>query len=84
MREPEATLDDLYAQNQTIIGHLERLNENLFYLREAVYGQTRQESGEPYANPKHGSWGMPDSEQVGSLETILESIYDLLEGKSKS
>lgn len=78
MKEPDATLNDLYAQNESIIRHLERMNKNLYYIREAVYGQTREESGEPYANPKHGSWGMVDSEQIESLEAVLQEIADSL------
>lgn len=78
MEEPNASLDDLYKQNETIIGLLERLNENLYLTREAVYGRTADEAGKPYDNPKHGDWGMVSPEQIDSLESALEKIADRL------
>ncbi|GAB3188251.1 hypothetical protein [Nesterenkonia suensis] len=76
MDEPHASLNDLYNQNEAIIGLLERLNENVHLIREATYGQTASESGKPYENPKHGHWGMTDADQIQSLEQVLHQIAD--------
>lgn len=78
MSEPRATLDDLYSQNNTIIGHLERLNENIFLLRETVYGQTSEESGKHYGHPKHDHYGMATGEQLDSIESSLGEIAKAL------
>ncbi|RJN32907.1 hypothetical protein [Nesterenkonia natronophila] len=85
MREPRAELDDLYNQNESIIGLLERLNENIYLIREAVYGQTRRESNQPYENPKHGHWGMVSADQIASIESTLEDIAeDLSNSRSRN
>lgn len=75
MPDPRASLDDIYNQNRTIIGHLERLNENIYLIREALYGQTSEESGTQYEQPKHGEWGVI-AESVGQIERYLSSIDD--------
>ncbi|WP_448810466.1 hypothetical protein [Agromyces bauzanensis] len=72
-RHPRATMDDLYSKLGTIVGHLERLNDNIHLIREAVYGQTREESGENYQHPKHGQWGAI-SEAANSAENYLSTI----------
>lgn len=78
---PRATLDDIYNQNETIIGLLERLNQNTFYLREAVYGQTSEEAGRRFENPKHGHWGSVDSDQFDDLITGVNDLVKALDGR---
>lgn len=85
---PRATLDDLYSQNENIIGLLERLNQNVYYLREAVYGSTQSESPSDavYENPKHGKFGVvaESSDQVQShLAYIADEVARLSEKISK-
>ncbi|WP_417215186.1 hypothetical protein [Arthrobacter sp.] len=80
MAEPKATLDDIYRQNESIIGLLERLNENLHHIREATYGQTVEESGKRFDQPKHGVFGAI-AESKTETESILSEIRDALSKK---
>jgi len=78
----DATLNDLHKQNEAIIGLLERLNENIFLIREAVYGQTQDEARASgmqgrFDNPKHGHFGAV-AESTTELETLVLEIADHL------
>lgn len=73
MELPKATLEDIYSQNNDIIGHLERLNENVHFIREAIYGRTPREKE---ANPKppiRGDQGIVEMEG-GRIENVLNEI----------
>lgn len=72
-KRPRASMDDLYSLLSTVVGHLERMNENMHLLREAVYGQTSDESGQRYEQPKHGDWGVI-GQASGQVESYLEAI----------
>ena len=73
MEAPKATLDDIYNQNNNIIALLERLNENIHYIREATYGQTVSESGLRFDQPKHGAFGAV-GENSAQVEQLLSEI----------
>lgn len=73
MEAPKATLEDIYNQNNNIIVLLERLNENIHYVREATYGQTVSESGLRFDQPKHGAFGAV-GESSAQVEQLLADI----------
>ena len=80
MEQPKATLDDLYKQNQAIIGNLERLHENLHYIREAAYGQTFEERERTQKEPPHGRYGIFENEGA-RLQHKLDEVLDALNSK---
>jgi hypothetical protein len=79
-KNPRATLDDLYSVLQSVVGQMEKLNENMVLVREAVYGQTSDESGDEYEEPKHGAWGVvagSSSQAESYLRDIDKNIGEI-------
>lgn len=78
MESPKATLEDIYNQNNDIIGHLERLNENLHLIREAIYGRTVREIEATPKPPIRGNHGIVEMES-GRIENVLNEILAALQ-----
>ena len=79
-KRPRATIDDLFSVLESVVGQLEQLNENMELVREAVYGQTSEESGENYEEPKHGEWGVvagASSQVENYLNTIDSNLGEI-------